>query len=152
MPQLVLAVDTQIVMRGCKMASEKPNPSHCNLLNSFHDRARLALDKHTRQEYDDNMGSQSEGQAWLRQLATKDRIQFYQSVPREKRSTKVALAKIRFSKKDLKFVRLALATDSKCLVAEEPHFVNVQALLKSEEGLLIHHSQAACELIEASLS
>jgi hypothetical protein len=133
----ILAVDTQIVMIGCNMAGCDPKPCHCNLLNAFHDKARLALDKHTRQEYQDNMAEQSEGRRWLTRLSLNDRIEFFARVPKVKRATSVKLQKIGFSKRDTKFLHLALATTSKHLVAEEPHFVNVQAMLKKAEGIVI---------------
>jgi hypothetical protein len=152
MNEIIVAVDTQIVMVGCGMASRDPAPCYCALLAAFHNSAILALDKHTRQEYNNNMGSTSEGRRWLTLLATRDRIKFYDRVPNESRKTKVALNKIGFSKGDFRFVRLALATTLRCLVAEEPHFVNVRDLLRKTENIRIHDAQAAYDLIAANLT
>ncbi len=96
------------------------------------------------------MGDQSEGKAWLRKLGEQDRIDYFEETPIEKRGTKVALLEIGFSKKDTKFVRLALATDTKILVAEEPHFRDNRKLLKKKEGLLILDASEACEYIGAN--
>ena len=143
----VLAVDTQIVMIGCRMSDREPRAGHCALLQAFRDKALLALDKHTRQEYDNKLGATSEGRYWLKQLGSDDRIEFYQTVPKEKKKTKVALGKVGFGGGDLKFVRLALATNTRRLIAEETHFVNVASLLRKEEGVIIHDADSACSFL-----
>src|SRR4051812_36037580 len=105
MPTPTLAVDTQIIMIAFEMAGDlTPQPCHLSLAAAFETKANLALDKHTRQEYDENMGAGSDGRQWLTRLGVLDRIDFFHSVPTEKKKTRIKLTEIGFSKKDMKFV------------------------------------------------
>jgi hypothetical protein len=61
---------------------------------------------------------------------------------------KVELDNAHFHQSDRKFVRLAMATDSKCLVAEESDYsAAVRKVLKKHAGLLLHSAESACTLI-----
>jgi hypothetical protein len=150
MGAVILVVDTQIVMIGNGMGDRDPEPPHSQLLGSFEKKARLALDKLTEQEYLNNMAWGSQGRAWLDALSKTDRIDYYSKLPRVKKKTKVALNAIRFNKADWRFINLTLATPLRTLVAEEPHFVSVQAMLKRYEGITVHDAQSACDMIETN--
>jgi hypothetical protein len=61
---------------------------------------------------------------------------------------RVELEKAHFDPDDRRFVRLAMATDCKCLVAEESDYsAPVRKVLKKHAGLHLHSAESACALI-----
>jgi hypothetical protein len=123
LPELHLTVDTQIIMIGNGMSDIVRSPSHVQLMGHFHAAVFLALDGggQIRTEYERKMGAESEGRKWLANLAVHDRIRMHDlaALPRK---VKVELDKAHFHPSDRKFVRLAMATESKCHVAEESDY------------------------------
>jgi hypothetical protein len=96
------------------------------------------------------MGAESEGRKWLANLAVHDRIRMHDLAALPKK-VKVELDKAHFHQTDRKFVRLAMATESRCLVAEESDYSKaVVKVLQKHAGLLVHSAQTACEMIAAN--
>ncbi len=145
-----LTVDTQIIMIGKGMSDLPCTEFHDKLLNAFHESAVLALDwgGHIQQEYEAKMGEVSPGRAWLRKLAEKDRIKYFE-LPRLERRLKVALDDANFHGSDRKFVRLATATRSRCLVAEEVDYsTRVRRALKNDGKINLHSARSAYEWLQ----
>ena len=152
MPELHLTVDTQIIMIGNGMSDIVRSPAHLQLMEHFGEAVFLALDtgKQIRTEYERKMGAESEGRKWLANLAMHDRIRIHDlaALPRK---VKVELDKAHFHTSDRKFVRLAMATECKCLVAEESDYSKaVVKVLQRHAGLFIHTAESACEMIVAN--
>ena len=151
--ELHLTVDTQIILIGNGMSDLVRTPAHAQLMAHFHDAAFLALDNgaQIRTAYERKMGADSEGRKWLANLAVHDRIRMYDLASMPKK-VKVELDKAHFHQTDRKFVRLAMATDSKCLVAEESDYSKaVIKVLQKHAGLTIHSAESACTMIELSI-
>ena len=150
LPELHLTVDTQIVMIGAGMSNIDALPSHTELLGHFHVAAFLAIDNdgQVRAEYERKMSEQSTGRQWLTMLAKNDRIRMYDLVKLPTK-VRVELEKAHFDPDDRRFVRLAMATDSKCLVAEESDYsATVRKALKKHAAVHVHTAESACGLID----
>jgi hypothetical protein len=150
-PELHFTVDTQIVMIGNGMSDIAQTPAHLQLIGHFDDAVFLALDKggQIRSEYERKMGTESVGRKWLANLAVHDRIRMHDLASLPKKA-KVELDKAHFHQTDRKFVRLAMATESKCLVAEESDYSNaVVKVLQKHAGLFIHSAESACAMLAA---
>lgn len=152
MSELHFTVDTQIVMIGNGVSDLIRTSAHLQLIVHFDDAVFLALDTggQIRAEYERKMGADSEGRKWLANLAVHDRIRMHDlaSLPRR---VKVELDKAHFHQSDRKFVRLAMATESKCLVAEESDYSKtVVKVLQKDAGLFIHSAETACAMIAAN--
>lgn len=148
-PELHLAVDTQVVMIGAGMSDIAAQPSHQQLLAHFHDAAFLALDNdgQIRAEYERKMSEQSPGRQWLTLLAKNDRIRMHDLVKLPTK-VRVELEKVHFHTSDRKLVRLAMATESRCLVAEESDYSGaVCKVLKKHADVHVHTAESACALI-----
>jgi hypothetical protein len=151
-PELHITVDTQIIMIGNGMSDLVRTPAHLQLMSHFHDAVFLALDAsgQIRAEYERKMGAESEGRKWLANLAVHDRIRMHE-LASIRRKLKVELDKAHFHQSDRKFVRLAMATESKCLVAEESGYSKaVVKVLQKHAGLFVHSADTACEMIAAT--
>jgi hypothetical protein len=151
LPELHLTVDTQIVMIGNGMSDIVRSPAHLQLMGQFHTAVFLALDSggQVRTEYERKMGAESEGRKWLANLAVHDRIRMHDLAALPKK-VKVELDKAHFHSSDRKLVRLAMPTESKCLVAEESDYSKaVIKVLQKHAGLFIHTAESACTLIAA---
>ena len=143
--ELHLTVDTQIIMIANGMSDLIRTPAHLQLMGHFDAAVFLVLDTggQIRAEYERKMGAESEGRKWLGNLAVHDRICMHDlaSLPRRVR---VELDKAHFHQTDRKFVRLAMATESKCLVAEESDYSRaVVKVLQKDAGLFIHSAETA---------
>ncbi len=152
MPELHITVDTQIIMIGNGMSNLTRTPAHLQLMGHFHDAVFLALDigNQIRTEYERKMGAESEGRKWLANLAVHDRIRMHDLAALPKK-VRVELDKAHFHQTDRKFVRLAMATDSKCLVAEESDYSKaVVKVLQKHAGLVIHTAESACTMINTN--
>jgi hypothetical protein len=125
------------------------HPRHISLCGMLDSCAMLALDPHIEHEYYENMRADCEARRWLAKLAAHDRIQFFEDVPQVTTKTARELKRIKFGKKDHRFIRLALATEQKILVAEEPHFFNVAPLLRRNEEIEVLPADGACDAIQA---
>ena len=149
LPELHLTVDTQVVMIGAGMSNIAALPSHIQLLALFHDAAFLSLDNdgQVRAEYERKMSEQSAGRQWLTVLAKNDRIRMHDLIKLPTK-VRVELEKAHFDPDDRRFVRLAMATDSKCLVAEESDYsAAVCKVLRKHAGLHVRAAESACTLI-----
>ena len=149
MPELHFTVDTQVVMIGAGMSNLAALPSHTHLLRLFDDAAFLALDKdgQVRAEYERKMSEQSAGRQWLTVLAKNDRIRMHDLIKLPTK-VRVELEKAHFDPDDRRFVRLAMATESKCLVAEESDYsAAVRKVLRKHAGVHVHSAESACALI-----
>lgn len=152
MSELLFTVDTQIIMIGNGMSDLARTPAHLQLMGHFGDAVFLALDTggQARAEYERKMGADSEGRKWLANLAVHDRIRMHDLAALPRR-VKVELDKAHFHQTDRKFVRLAMATESKCLVAEESDYSKaVVKVLQKDAGLVIHSAETACAMIAAN--
>lgn len=152
MPELHLTVDTQIVMIGNGMSDIVRLPAHIKLIGHFHDVVFLALDAggQIRAEYERKMGAESEGRKWLANLAVHDRIRIFDLAKLSKK-IRVELDDEHFDNDDRKFVRLAMATESKVLVAEEDDYSkSVRKMLKKHAEVVVHNAESACEWIAAN--
>ena len=151
--ELHLTVDTQIILIGNGMSDIVRTPAHAQLMAHFHDTAFLALDAggQIRAEYERKMGAQSPGRLWLTKLAKDDRLREDFTLVKLPRKVKVELEDAHFHPSDQKFVRLAMATDSKCLIAEESDYSKaVIKVLHKHAGLVIHTAESACTMITTS--
>jgi hypothetical protein len=149
--ELHITVDTQIIMIANGMSDLAPTLGHLQLRGHFDDFVFLALDTggQIRTEYERKMGADSEGRKWLAHLAVHDRIRMHDlaSLPKK---VKVELDKAHFHQTDRKFVRLAMATESKCLIAEESDYSKaVVKVLHKHAGLVIHSAETARTMIAA---
>lgn len=158
MPPQAIAVDTQILMIAHEKAGEPLPCQSCyrTLKMLIESRKLLAVDKFTKQEYEEKLGET--WRSWATFLAKTDRLHVVKydeeesaKYPKLKKSTTHSLMKIKFSNDDKKFILLALSLTSKRLVAEEPHFTNVEVLLRKAERVRIIDTQAACDWVEANL-
>jgi hypothetical protein len=150
LPELHLTVDTQIVMIGNGMSDITRSPAHVQLMGHFHDDVFLALDTggQIRVEYERKMGAESEGRKWLANLAVHDRIRMH-DLARLSTKARVELDKAHFHTTDRKFVRLAMSTESRCLVAEESDYSQtVCRALKKCAGVVVHTAETSCALIQ----
>ena len=101
-----------------------------------------------RAEYERKMGAESEGRKWLANLAVHDRIRMH-DLARLPTKARVEMDKAHFHTTDRKFVRLAMSTESKCLVAEESDYsAAVCKTLKKWAGVVVHTAEAACALVQ----
>lgn len=149
MPELHLTLDTQIVLIGHGMSNIQRTPAHTQLMLHFHDAAHLALDSggQIRAEYEKKMGAESEARKWLANLAVHDRIRYHDLATLPKK-VKVELDKAHFHGSDRKFVRLAMVTISKSLVAEESDYsAAVIKVLRKHAGVAIIAADSACTMI-----
>lgn len=61
------------------------------------------------------------------------------------------LREAHFDTGDYKLVRAVIATDSKCLIAEEDDYSSkVKKLLKKSANVCVHSASGACEIIEGN--
>jgi hypothetical protein len=151
-PELHLTVDTQIVMICNAMSNIIRTATHEQLKGHFDKDVFLAMDTgdQIKTEYERKMGAESDGRKWLANLAVNDRIRIHDLAKLPKK-VQVELDKAHFHQTDRKFVRLAMATESKCLVAEESDYSKaVCKVLKKHAGVIVHSAGEACALIAAS--
>jgi hypothetical protein len=149
LPELHLTVDTQIVMIGNGMSNISPTPDHARLIEHFEKDAFLALDKENQviAEYERKLGTESEGRRWLDNLFRNDRIRLH-SLAKLTGKVRVELDKVHFHQSDRKFVRLAMTTDSKRLVAQESDYSKaVCNVLKKHAEVIVLSAGEACDLI-----
>lgn len=90
--------------------------------------------------------SQKAENGW-QNLAKRDRIRMF-DLARLAKQVKVELGKAHFHQSDRKFVRLAISTESKRLVAEESDYSKaVCKVLKKHAGVVVHSASDACDWI-----
>jgi hypothetical protein len=157
---LDLVIDTVVIMIATEMSDQEHQPClqcHRDLLNFVRDISTvyLAIDEEglVNQEYTENMSHGSEGQEWLRLVATRGKIISY---PRGtiNKSVNVKLQELHFHKKDKQFVRAALATKCRILVTEnmKDYSEPVCRLLKKELRVFVHQTDPICQEISANHS
>lgn len=145
-------IDTQVLVIASGLSDQEAQQCHTDLLDLFRltDWLHLAIDDHIKSEYDERMRHGSLGQQWLLELAKAGRIRKCERC-RLDRGMQTALQEAHFDPDDIKFVRLAMATKSKYLVAEEDDYSNrVRRVLQRRIGVMVHSTEGICEIIRAN--
>lgn len=160
MEEIHLVVDTKMVIVGLHPGHEEHSPYHAKLLREIESRVFLALDGESLEnkgqvllEYERMLGSFSTGTRWLAHLASEGRIRFYQKLPPLPKGLRVKLDEEHFSPDDRKFVRLALATKTRRLVAEDDDYTErvCKILAGKPTCVHVHSAESICHWIEANL-
>lgn len=149
MAELHLTVDTQIIMIFNGMSNIVSSPAHDKLKGHFDLDVYRAMDHgdQIKTEYDRKMGAESEGRKWLARLAQMDRIRLFNLLKLPDK-VRVELDKAHFHQSDREFVRLAMATESTCFVAEESDYSQkVCKVLRKHTGVIVHSAVEACNMI-----
>jgi predicted nucleic acid-binding protein len=149
---LHLTVDIQVIMFGTGMSPDGRR-CHQEFLKEFKERVFLALDreKQINQLYENRLGAQSPGKIWLANILARGRFRDF-PLGKLSRGCRVKLEAEHFDPDDLKYIRLAIATPSKCLVTEDDDYTSsVCKLLRKEEKIHVCTAESACELIQANL-
>ncbi len=146
-----LCIDTEILVS----ASQQGPCAQKLFLADFmaHEGMKLAIDEHIRQEYNEKMSDDRLGQKWIAELAANGRLTVKKR-GKVKPGTKSKLFQHKhpFNSDDMTFVRVALVTESKRLIAEEPDYSKrVKQVLLREEGLCVCGCEAGCEFVRANL-
>jgi hypothetical protein len=148
-----LVLDSQIIMIGTDMSDTEATEHHYGLLMAFREVFHLALDidGHVKQQYEDKMSEVSPGRIWIRALLGSGRVVF-RNLPTLHKRVRVALDDAHFHTGDRHFVRLATATNTKCLVAQESDYsAKVRKVLWKLAEVRVCTAEHACQLIPANL-
>jgi hypothetical protein len=146
-----LCIDTQILVFA---SSGDEECAYYQFLSEFMNCHKLlvAIDPYIQQEYNDKMRPDRFGQYWLTAMAkhgrvvSRDRIDIKRAVKRE------LLDDLHFDSGDIKFVRLALVTEAKRIVAEDDDYSEaVRKLLKKGLGLVVESCALSRSFIRANL-
>jgi hypothetical protein len=145
---LEFVVDTHILVVASNLSDEQAREGHRQLVSRFKECSVLFLvvdeGGHIESEYNERMRFGSIGQELVRHLALNGRLSRYPWRP-DWRALRIALGS--FDKGDHKFVRTAIASKSKRLVAEEAHWSDrICDILRKREGVRVHRVEAACDL------
>lgn len=147
-----ITVDTQILMIASGISNLKAEESHIKLLTHIEntETVYLVIDENglIKQEYENKMRHGSLGKQWLLVMASRGRIKTVK-LARWDKGLRTALSEAHFDPDDYKFVRTAMASESKILIAEEDDYSpKVCRILKGK--VHVHTASAACQLIEAN--